>query len=193
MGYNVQLECQDFVGNLTEIINKDTENIIAGLNSAGFDIDIASIVKLLALDMHEAPRIPKEVFEFANPFKLVDVDEDHYRRVGNCCNPRYESYTEHLHVVKYPTVDGLYDNWSRGLAGSEKDFWKIIVKWVNQTIIDQQSKIETAITKVSEDILNVLENQCQKLQDGSANRQNLLVEMEKKFEPCSESYKLINA
>lgn len=193
MGYNVQLECQDFVGNLTEIINKDTENIIAGLNSAGFDIDIASIVKLLALDMHEAPRIPKEVFEFANPFKLAEVDEDHYRRVGNCCNPRYESYTEHLHVVKYPTVDGLYDNWSRGLAGSEKDFWKIIVKWVNQTIIDQQSKIETAITKVSEDILNVLENQCQKLQDGSANRQNLLVEMEKKFEPCSESYKLINA
>lgn len=192
MGYNVQLECQDFVGNLTEIINKDTENIISGLNSSGFDIDIASIVKLLAIDMHETPNIPKEVFEFADPFKIIEKDEDGVRKTGSCC-PDYEYYTEHYYYVKYPTIEGLYDNWTRGLAGSEKDFWKIIVEWVNQTIIDQQSKIETAIIKVSKDILNVLENQRQKLQDGSANRQNLLAEMEKEFESCSESYKLINA
>lgn len=193
MGYNVQLECQDFVENLTEIINKDTENIISGLNCAGFDLDIASIVKLLAIDMHEAPSIPKEVFEFADPFKMdTDKEARSIKVRGGCC-PDYETIYEDVYIVQYPTIEGLYDNWTRGLAGSEKEFWKIIVKWVNETIIDQQSKIEKAIAKVSEDILNILAIQRQKLQDGSANRQNLLEKMEKEFTSCSEAYKLINA
>lgn len=191
MGYNVQLECQDFIENLTKIINDDTESIISRLSKLGFDLDIASIVKLLTIDMQKTPSMPKELFEFADPFKMGEGEIEKRRDNGICCHD-YETYYEKEYVVKYPTMDGLYKDWTKGIAGSEKDFWNIFVEWVNQTILEQQDKIQKTITKVSEEILAALNYQHQKLQNNIANQQELLETMDRRFRLCSEVYNLLN-
>ena len=94
--------------------------------------------------------------------------------------------------MKYPTVDGLYNNWTRGIAGSEKQFWQIVVNWVSDTINKQQETVRLAISKASEDIIKGLLNQKEKLLNGATQRNQLLDSIENGVNRCANKYECIN-
>ena len=83
-------------------------------------------------------------------------------------------------------------NWNNGISGSEKSFWNIVVDWVTNTISLQREKIESAINKVSTDILENLTEQNERLRNGSMRREEKLNDMESEFnKECIEKYNAI--
>ena len=181
MGYNVQLEYKGFVDNLKNILDSDTQTIIDNINNSGFDVNVASIISLLTIECKIEPEIPEDLFLFADPFHMGADNEERTRVIDGVCCDDYETYDVTVYKVSYPTNDGLYNNWSRGISGSEKGFWDIVVDWVNTTISQQRDKIELAINTVSKDVLDSLTEQKKRLQSGSAKRNLLLDSMEDRF------------
>lgn len=181
MGYNVQLEYKGFVENLKNVLANDTQSIINSVNKSGFDVDVASIISLLAIECQITPEIPEDLFTFADAFEMgkktvtrVGVNE------GVCCDDYY-NYDVEVYTITYPTNDGLNKNWNKGISGSENGFWNIVVEWVANTISLQHEKIESAINKVSTDILENLTEQNERLRNGSMRLEEMLNEMESKF------------
>lgn len=181
MGYNVQLEYKGFVENLKNVLANDTQSIINSVNKSGFDVNVASIISLLAIECQITPEIPEDLFTFADAFEMgkktvtrVGVNE------GVCCDDYY-NYDVEVYTITYPTNDGLNKNWNKGISGSENGFWNIVVEWVANTISLQHEKIESAINKVSTDILENLTEQNERLRNGSMRLEEMLNDMESKF------------
>lgn len=181
MGYNVQLEYKGFVENLKNVLANDTQSIINSVNKSGFDVNVASIISLLAIECQITPEIPEDLFTFADAFEMgkktvtrVGVNE------GVCCDDYY-NYDVEVYTITYPTNDGLNKNWNKGISGSENGFWNIVVEWVANTISLQHEKIESAINKVSTDILENLTEQNERLRNGSMRIEEMLNDMESKF------------
>lgn len=181
MGYNVQLEYKGFVENLKNVLANDTQSIINSVNESGFNVNVASIISLLAIECQITPEIPEDLFTFADAFEMgkktvtrVGVNE------GVCCDDYY-NYDVEVYTITYPTNDGLNKNWNKGISGSENGFWNIVVEWVANTISLQHEKIESAINKVSTDILENLTEQNERLRNGSMRLEEMLNKMESKF------------
>lgn len=181
MGYNVQLEYNGFVENLKNVLANDTQSIINSVNKSGFDVNVASIISLLAIECQITPEIPEDLFTFADAFEMgketvtrIGVNE------GVCCDDYY-NYDVEVYTITYPTNDGLNKNWNNGISGSENGFWNIVVKWVADTISLQHEKIESAINKVSTDILENLTEQNERLRNGSMRLEEILNDIESKF------------
>ena len=182
MGYNVQLEYKGFVENLKNILDKDTHSIIDSVNHSGFDVNVASIISLLAIECQITPEIPEDLFTFADAFEMgTDKEKRIGVNEGTCCDDYYE-YDVDVYTITYPTNDGLNKNWNNGISGSEKGFWNIVVNWVTNTISLQREKIESAINKVSTEILGNLTEQKERLQNGSMRRDEELNTMESTFD-----------
>lgn len=188
MGYNVQLEYKGFVDNLKSVLDSDTQVIIDNINNSGFDVNVASIISLLAIECKIEPEIPEDLFVFADPFHMRADNEERTRVIDGVCCDDYETYDVTVYKVCYPTNDGLYNNWSRGISGSEKGFWDIVVKWVNTTISQQSDKIELAINTVSKDVIDSLTEQKNRLKDGSVRRNLLLDSIEARFNESISVY-----
>lgn len=193
MGYNVQLEYKGFVENLKNILDKDTHSIIDSVNHSGFDVNVASIISLLAIECQITPEMPEDLFTFADAFEMETGTEKRTGvNEGICCDDYYE-YDVDVYTITYPTNDGLNKNWNNGISGSEKGFWNIVVNWVTNTISLQREKIEFAINKVSTDILANLTEQKERLQNGSMRRDEELNTMESTFDNvCIAKYNNIN-
>lgn len=194
MGYNVQLEYKGFVENLKNILAQDTQSIINSVNNSGFDVNVASIISLLAIECQITPEIPENLFTFADAFEMGTKKETRTGVIeGVCvCFDDYYDYNVDVYTITYPTNDGLNKNWNNGISDSEKEFWNIVVDWVTNTISIQREKIESAINKVSTDILGNLTEQNNRLRNGSVRREEELDTMESDFnKDCIEQYKTI--
>lgn len=192
MGYNVQLEYKGFVENLKSILAKDTQSIINSVNNSGFDVNVASIISLLAIECQITPEIPEDLFTFADAFEMGTETETRTGVTKGICCDDYYDYDVNVYTITYPTNDGLNKNWNKGISGSEKGFWNIVVDWVNDTISLQRKKIEFAINKVSTDIIENLTEQKERLRNGSIRREEELYAMESEFnEECIELYNAI--
>ena len=192
MSYNVQSDYKSFVDNLSALLEEDSRSIIQEINQFGLDIDIASIVELLAIERQSKIELPEDIFTFSRPQSIVSDTENRTRTIEGVCCDDYETYEANIYKVKYPTVDGLYENWTRGIAGSEKRFWQIVVDWVADTINKQQETIHIALCKTSQDIINGLENQKVKLHQGAAQRNVLLNNIEESASNCFSLFDFIN-
>lgn len=188
MGYNVQLEYNGFVENLKNVLSNDTQSIINSVNKSGFDVNVASIISLLAIECQITPEIPEDLFTFADAFEMgkktvtrVGVNE------GVCCDDYY-NYDVEVYTITYPTNDGLNKNWNKGISGSENGFWNIVVEWVANTISLQHEKIESAINKVSTDILENLTEQNERLRNGSMRLEEILNDMESIFNEVKSKF-----
>ena len=191
MSYNVQSDYKSFVDNLSVILENDTRLIIEEISQLGLDIDIASIIELLAIEKQSKIELPEDIFTFAKPSSIARSKEWKTRTIEGLCCDDFESYEAEVYVVKYPTVDGLFNNWTRGIAGSEKQFWQIVVDWVSDTITRQQSNIQLAICKVSEDIIDGLLQQKEKIRNGASLRNQLLDNIENQFNLSINQYQSI--
>lgn len=182
MGYNVQLEYRGFVDNLRQILENDTQKIIDEINNSGFDVNVASIISLLAMDCKINPEIPEDLFTFADPFYMGKHDETRKRvkDPGICCD-KYESYKATVYTIKYPNKNGLYKNWIRGIAGAEGGFWQIVVDWVNDTITEQQNKINKVVSTVSNELLDDLSELNERLKRGAIQRETILNQINDSF------------
>lgn len=192
MSYNVQSDYRTFVENLTALLENDSRLIIEEISQYGLDIDIASIVELLAIEKQAKIELPDDMFTFSRPQSIASDKEWRTRTIEGVCCDDYESYEAEIYKVKYPTVDGLYNNWTRGIAGSEKQFWQIVVDWVSDTINKQQETVRLAISKASEDIIKGLLNQKEKLLNGATQRNQLLDSIENGVNSCANKYECIN-
>lgn len=193
MGYNVQLEYKGFVENLKNILAQDTQSIINSVNNSGFDVNVASIISLLAIECQITPEIPEDLFTFADAFEMGTETETRTGVIEGVCCDDYYDYNVDVFTITYPTNDGLNKNWNNGISGSEKSFWNIVVDWVTNTISLQREKIESAINKVSTDILENLTEQNERLRNGSMRREEKLNDMESEFnKECIEKYNAIN-
>lgn len=192
MSYNVQSDYKSFVDNLSALLEEDSRSIIQEISQFGLDIDIASIVELLAIERQSKIELPEDIFTFSRPQSIVSDTENRTRTIEGVCCDDYETYEANIYKVKYPTVDGLYENWTRGIAGSEKRFWQIVVDWVADTINKQQETIHIALCKTSQDIINGLENQKVKLHQGAAQRNVLLNNIEESASNCFSLFDFIN-
>lgn len=189
MGYNVQLEYKGFVENLKNILAQDTQSIINSVNNSGFDVNVASIISLLAIECQITPEIPEDLFTFADAFEMGTETETRTGVIEGVCCDDYYDYNVDVYTITYPTNDGLNKNWNNGISGSEKGFWNIVVDWVTNTISLQREKIESAINKVSTDILENLTEQNERLRNGSMRREEELNAMELEFnKECIEQY-----
>lgn len=192
MGYNVQLEYKGFVENLKNILAQDTQSIINSVNNSGFDVNVASIISLLAIECQITPEIPEDLFTFADAFEMGTETETRTGVIEGVCCDDYYDYNVDVFTITYPTNDGLKKNWNNGISGSEKSFWNIVVGWVTNTISLQREKIESAINKVSTDILENLTEQNERLRNGSMRREEKLNDMESEFnKECIEKYNAI--
>ena len=192
MGYNVQLEYKGFVENLKNILAQDTQSIINSVNNSGFDVNVASIISLLAIECQITPEIPEDLFTFADAFEMGTETETRTGVIEGVCCDDYYDYNVDVFTITYPTNDGLNKNWNNGISGSEKSFWNIVVDWVTNTISLQREKIESAINKVSTDILENLTEQNERLRNGSMRREEKLNDMESEFnKECIEKYNAI--
>lgn len=192
MGYNVQLEYRGFVENLKNILAQDTQSIINSVNNSGFDVNVASIISLLAIECQITPEIPEDLFTFADAFEMGTETETRTGVIEGVCCDDYYDYNVDVFTITYPTNDGLNKNWNNGISGSEKSFWNIVVDWVTNTISLQREKIESAINKVSTDILENLTEQNERLRNGSMRREEKLNDMELEFyKECIEKYNAI--
>lgn len=192
MGYNVQLEYKGFVENLKNILAQDTQSIINSVNNSGFDVNVASIISLLAIECQITPEIPEDLFTFADAFEMGTETETRTGVIEGVCCDDYYDYNVDVFTITYPTNDGLNKNWNNGISGSEKSFWNIVVDWVTNTISLQREKIESAINKVSTDILENLTEQNERLRNGSMRREEKLNDMELEFyKECIEKYNAI--
>lgn len=192
MGYNVQLEYKGFVENLKNILAQDTQSIINSVNNSGFDVNVASIISLLAIECQITPEIPEDLFTFADAFEMGTETETRTGVIEGVCCDDYYDYNVDVFTITYPTNDGLNKNWNNGISGSEKSFWNIVVDWVTNTISLQREKIESAINKVSTDILENLTEQNERLRNGSMRREEKLNVMELEFyKECIEKYNAI--
>lgn len=192
MGYNVQLEYKGFVENLKNILAQDTQSIINSVNNSGFDVNVASIISLLAIECQITPEIPEDLFTFADAFEMGTETETRTGVIEGVCCDDYYDYNVDVFTITYPTNDGLNKNWNNGISGSEKSFWNIVVDWVTNTISLQREKIESAINKVSTDILENLTEQNERLRNGSMRREEKLNDMELVFyKECIEKYNAI--
>lgn len=192
MGYNVQLEYKGFVENLKNILAQDTQSIINSVNNSGFDVNVASIISLLAIECQITPEIPEDLFTFADAFEMGTETETRTGVIEGVCCDDYYDYNVDVFTITYPTNDGLNKNWNNGISGSEKSFWNIVVDWVTNTISLQREKIESAINKVSTDILENLTEQNERLRNGSMRREEKLNDMESGFnKECIEKYNAI--
>lgn len=192
MGYNVQLEYKGFVENLKNILAQDTQSIINSVNNSGFDVNVASIISLLAIECQITPEIPEDLFIFADAFEMGTETETRTGVIEGVCCDDYYDYNVDVFTITYPTNDGLNKNWNNGISGSEKSFWNIVVDWVTNTISLQREKIESAINKVSTDILENLTEQNERLRNGSMRREEKLNDMELEFyKECIEKYNAI--
>lgn len=184
MGYKVQLEYKVFVDNLKQILEKDTQKIIDEINNSGFDVNVASIISLLAMDCKINPEIPEKLFTFADPFYMGSHDEQRLRLIdpGFCdaCDD-YESYNVSVYTIKYPTNDGLYRNWTKGIAGAEGGFWQIVVDWVNDTITEQQNRINKVVSTVSNELLDDSYELNERLKRGAIQRETILNKINDSF------------
>lgn len=192
MSYNVQSDYRTFVESLTALLENDSRLIIEEISQFGLDIDIASIVELLAIEKQAKIELPDDIFTFSRPQSIASDKEWRTRTIEGVCCDDYESYEAEIYKVKYPTVDGLYNNWTRGIAGSEKQFWQIVVDWVSDTINKQQETVRLAISKASEDIIKGLTNQKEKLLNGATQRNKLLDSIENGVNRCANKYECIN-
>lgn len=189
MGYNVQLEYKGFVENLKNILAQDTQSIINCVNNSGFDVNVASIISLLAIECQITPEIPEDLFTFADAFEMGTTTETRTGVIEGVCCDDYYDYDVDVYTITYPTNDGLNKNWNNGISDSEKGFWSIVVDWVTDTISLQREKIESAINKVSTDILENLTEQNERLRNGSIRREEELNAMEFTFNnECIEQY-----
>lgn len=192
MGYNVQLEYKGFVENLKNILAQDTQSIINSVNNSGFDVNVASIISLLAIECQITPEIPEDLFTFADAFEMGTETETRTGVIEGVCCDDYYDYNVDVFTITYPTNDGLNKNWNNGISGSEKSFWNIVVDWVTNMISLQREKIESAINKVSTDILENLTEQNERLRNGSMRREEKLNDMELEFyKECIEKYNAI--
>lgn len=192
MGYNVQLEYKGFVENLKNILAQDTQSIINSVNNSGFDVNVASIISLLAIECQITPEIPEDLFTFVDAFEMGTETETRTGVIEGACCDDYYDYNVDVFTITYPTNDGLNKNWNNGISGSEKSFWNIVVDWVTNTISLQREKIESAINKVSTDILENLTEQNERLRNGSMRREEKLNVMELEFyRECIEKYNAI--
>lgn len=192
MGYNVQLEYKGFVENLKNILAQDTQSIINSVNNSGFDVNVASIISLLAIECQITPEIPEDLFTFADAFEMGTETETRTGVIEGVCCDDYYDYNVDVFTITYPTNDGLNKNWNNGISGSEKSFWNIVVDWVTNTISLQREKIKSAINKVSTDILENLTEQNERLRNGSMRREEKLNDMESEFnKECIEKYNAI--
>lgn len=192
MGYNVQLEYKGFVENLKNILAQDTQSIINSVNNSGFDVNVASIISLLAIECQITPEIPEDLFTFADAFEMGTETETRTGVIEGVCCDDYYDYNVDVFTITYPTNDGLNKNWNNGISGSEKSFWNIVVDWVTNMISLQREKIESAINKVSTDILENLTEQNERLRNGSMRREEKLNDMESEFnKECIEKYNAI--
>ena len=192
MSYNVQSDYRSFVDNLSVILENDSRLIIDEVGQIGLDIDMAAIVELLAIEKQSKIELPEDIFTFSRPQSIANDKEWRTRTIEGVCCDDYESYETEIYKVKYPTVDGLYNNWTHGIAGSEKQFWQIVVNWVSDTINKQQETVRLAISKVSEDIIKGLLNQKEKLLNGATQRNQLLDYIENGVNRCANKYECIN-
>lgn len=192
MSYNVQSDYRSFVDNLSVILENDSRLIIDEVGQIGLDIDMAAIVELLAIEKQSKIELPEDIFTFSRPQSIANDKEWRTRTIEGVCCDDYESYEAEIYKVKYPTVDGLYNNWTRGIAGSEKQFWQIVVNWVSDTINKQQETVRLAISKASEDIIKGLLNQKEKLLNGATQRNQLLDSIENGVNRCANKYECIN-
>jgi hypothetical protein len=191
MAYNVQVKYRGFIDNLSEIISSDTTKIIKEINKKGFDIEVAKIISLISLDNKVKIEIPEELLVFASPEVIGKENVQHSRIKEGCCSNSYETYNREEYIVRYPTIDGLYSNWSKGIADSEKGFWNIVVEWTTDAIQQQLDVVERAILGVTENIMSNLEAQKERLKTGSMTRRRLLDDMSTNFEDYDEMCKKI--
>lgn len=174
-----------FIKGLRQYLKKETSSILSSISFVSKDSAFTTSMRdYIQSAFDEADNIdiqlPDELFEFSTPAYIsnhsttgeyVANGTETYVEEG-CCSSTTKTRTKWDWVTKdvysysgFLNAQGLYNRWHKGVSDAEHVFWKVLSKWIDESVHNHMELFSSISLKSVDEVDNMINSRIEEKQN----------------------------
>lgn len=200
-----------FIRGLRQYLKKETSSILYSISFVSKDTAFTTSMRdyiQSAFDEVDNTdiQLPDELFEFSTPAyssnhstkgEFVANGTETYVEEG-CCSSTTKTRTKWDWVTKdvysysgFLNAQGLYNRWHKGVSDAEHVFWKVLSKWIDESVQEHMELFSSISLKSVDEVDNMINFRIEEMQNSISDSEEYLNSLNDLIASLSNETKLL--